>query len=304
MAGAGVVGVFGVDLGQRDVGPAVVGPRDQLRELVDRRLVGQHRPGADRLGPGVPGRPGHAQQQPRPAQQVGRVDLQLDHPGQGLQRIAEQVPHPLHGAEQVADHGEPAALDVGVEDGRPAGAEHAALDLGRLQARIDRLIDADQLPGGFQVVDAVAQSPVAHGVSSSRSAGFPEPFAATLLRSRICSVVSCVRRCRGDPLRAVFCKWANLVAGIRTLRPVLRDGSFAAGHRRTPCWWGVAGTLRVPSAESSVRGRQLGPATAAVAVRLFHHIRSAAGLPAIRAVASGRADGGPDGFLPLGSVLR
>ena len=101
--------------------------------------------------------PRRPQIQPRPAQQVGRIDLQGHQLLQPLERMAEHVPHPLHRAEQVAEHGEAAAGDVIEEQGRPARAKHPPLNLRRLQSGVDRLVDADQLPGGFQIVDALAE---------------------------------------------------------------------------------------------------------------------------------------------------
>ena len=145
---ARLLGVLGIDLRQRDVRPAVVRPRFQLRQLVERRLVGQHRPGADFLRPGVQGGPRRFQIQPRAAQHVGRIDLQRHQPFQPVQRVAKDIPHPLHRAEQIADHREAAAFDAGEIDGRPAGAKHPPLNLGRLQLRIDRLLDAHQLARG------------------------------------------------------------------------------------------------------------------------------------------------------------
>jgi hypothetical protein len=171
MGQSGAIGVFGIDLRQGDVGPAVLGPALQVRELIDRGFLLQHRPVADLLRPGVPRPPGRPQVEPRVAKCIGGIGVQLDHPAQRLQRVAEQVPHAVHGAEEVADHGETAALDAGEVDHRPARLENAALDLGRLQVGVDRLLDADHLPLGFEVFDALAERTVSHGVDSVQATG-------------------------------------------------------------------------------------------------------------------------------------
>ena len=131
----GRVGVFGVDLRQRDVRPAVVGPRFQLRQLVDRRLAIEHRARANFSRPRQQGRPGRLQIQPRPPHHIGRIDLERDELLQPFERIAEEVPRSGHRAEQVAEHREAAADDVGQQQGRPAGAKHAPLDFGRFEVR-------------------------------------------------------------------------------------------------------------------------------------------------------------------------
>ena len=85
--------------------------------------------------------------------------------------MAEHVPHPLYGAEQVAEHGKAAAGDVIEEQGRPARAKHPPLNLRGLQPGVDRLVDADQLPAGFQVGDALAEVAVHEEGSGVRGQG-------------------------------------------------------------------------------------------------------------------------------------
>jgi hypothetical protein len=46
-AQAGAFRVFGINLRQRDEGAPVVGPRSQLRQLIDRRLLREHGSGTD-----------------------------------------------------------------------------------------------------------------------------------------------------------------------------------------------------------------------------------------------------------------
>ena len=63
---------------------------------------------------------------------------------------------------RLLEHRKAAADDVREEQGRPARAEHAALDFRHFQVRIDRRVDPPQLPGGFQIGDALAEVAV-HG---------------------------------------------------------------------------------------------------------------------------------------------
>ena len=151
-----------IHLGQCDVGAAVAGPGAELGQPVDRGFVGQNRAVADPFRPGVAQRPGRVEKQPRAMEQIGRVHAQADQPLDQRQRIAEQEPHPLDRPEEVADHREGAPLDLGEVDGRPSGGKHPALDFSRLEVRVDRLIDAYELAGGLQVLDALAEVSVAH----------------------------------------------------------------------------------------------------------------------------------------------
>ena len=95
---------------------------------------------------------------------AGRDRLAGSHqPLHRVKRIAEDVAHPLHRAEQVADHREAAAFDAGIEDGRPAGLKDAAVDLGRLEMRVDFFLDPHELPAAGQIVEAGLQGEVGHG---------------------------------------------------------------------------------------------------------------------------------------------
>ncbi len=90
---AGVVRIFSIDLRQRDVSAAVVGPRFQLRKLVERGRAGQHRPGPHPPRQGVPGGQRRRHIAHRPPQQFGRIDLQPHQPGDRFQRVAKQIPY-------------------------------------------------------------------------------------------------------------------------------------------------------------------------------------------------------------------
>ena len=159
------VGVLGVDLRQRDVRPAVVGPGLQLRQLVDRRLAGQHRARADLPRPGVPGVPRGVEIQPRPPQEIGRIDLQA-RPAVPARRACRgtgiaSAPSCRTGC-RPSETGSPRTLRK--QHRRPARAKHPPLNLRHLQLRIDRHVDPHELPGGLQVVDALSKSLVGHGL--------------------------------------------------------------------------------------------------------------------------------------------
>jgi hypothetical protein len=93
--------------------------------------------------PGGQWRTGIAQ---RITQAARRIDLQLDRSPHALVRVAEQIPRPLDRAEQVRHHRKVAALDVGIQHGRPAAGINAAMNLGRFQMRVHRIVQAHQMP--------------------------------------------------------------------------------------------------------------------------------------------------------------
>ena len=50
------------------------------------------------------------------------------------------------------------------QQSRPARAEDSPLDFRRFEVGVDRRVDSEQLPGRFQIVDALAEAAV-HGHS-------------------------------------------------------------------------------------------------------------------------------------------
>ena len=90
--------------------------------------------------------------------------MERDEAFQPVEAVAEEIPRAGQRAEEVAEHGEAAADDVHEQQGRPARAEDPPLDFRRFQVGVNRGIDSEQLPGGFQVIDALAEAAV-HGRS-------------------------------------------------------------------------------------------------------------------------------------------
>ena len=154
---AGPVGVLGVDLRQRDERPAVARPA--LRAAA-----------AGRSSSGVPG-PGrggrisaacassvrrHVAVAPAAACQNAAGSTfsstrwrTASSVSRNRKRVRSRVPN------RLLTIGKAAALDAREVQGRPAGLVDAAVDLGRFQVRVDLLLDADELAGPFQVVDAL-----------------------------------------------------------------------------------------------------------------------------------------------------
>ena len=159
-------------------------------------------------------RPRRFQIQPRPPQQIGRIDLQGNQAADRLQRVAKQVLHPLHAAKQVGQHGKQAAVGIGEQHCRPAGTEQPPLDLGHFQIRIDRLLDVDQMAGGLQVQDAISQATISHHFILFGSLA----------------------------IFNFFCSLGDLVAGRRTIWAVFRPLCLFLGHGRSICWF-VLGLL-------------------------------------------------------------
>ena len=71
---------------------------------------------------------------------------QLDQPADEAERPgAEGELRPPGGAEEVGGERKAGALDVGEEEGRASGGDHPAVDLGRLQAGVDRHRDLGEI---------------------------------------------------------------------------------------------------------------------------------------------------------------
>src|SRR5262249_22484644 len=141
-------------------------PRHLLRQLANRRLMREHRSGAHELRPHVPQHARYVAIAPRVLPESGRIDLEFHEMAHGIQRIAKQESGPRDRAEQIAAHREAAALDARVEDGRPAGAVDAPLNLRRLEIWIDLVVQADELSGALEINETFAEAAIGHGVRS------------------------------------------------------------------------------------------------------------------------------------------
>ena len=78
-------------------------------------------------------------------------------PDQPQRPLAERQLGAPRGAEQVGDEPEVRALDVGEEQRRTAGGDHAAMDLGDLEVRIDRRLHRDDVVVTAEAVDERAE---------------------------------------------------------------------------------------------------------------------------------------------------
>ena len=79
---------------------------------------------------------------------------QLDEPPDEAQRpLAERQLGPPRRAEQIGDEAEVGALDVGEEQRRTAGGDHAPVDFRDLEVRIDRGVDRDDRRVTVEAVD-------------------------------------------------------------------------------------------------------------------------------------------------------
>jgi hypothetical protein len=99
---------------------------------------------------------------PGSPQRLPWIDLQPDQSPNGFEGVSEQEARPLRGSEQVADDWERAALNAGEENRRASRSIETALDLGRLQIRIDFMCDPNQVPGALEVIDTLAKGSVSH----------------------------------------------------------------------------------------------------------------------------------------------
>ena len=120
MPRAGMVGVFGVDRRQRDERPAVARPARHLRELGERRFVGEHGTAAHpprQHGEGIQRR---APVAPGSAQGGLRIDLQLHESLHAVEGVGEDPLDSRLGAVEVDEHGERCSPDVREEHRRTA----------------------------------------------------------------------------------------------------------------------------------------------------------------------------------------
>ena len=132
VAGPRPLWILAVHLGQRDECPAVVRPAFELRQVADLDLAGEDRTACHAPGPRPQQGEGYADVAPGALPGRARVGLQFDQAADLVQGVAKDEARPVHGPKQVADHGEAATLDPREVEGGAMGAEHAALNLGRL----------------------------------------------------------------------------------------------------------------------------------------------------------------------------
>ena len=70
---------------------------------------------------------------------------------------AERELGAARGAEQVGDERKVRALHVREQQRRPAGGDHAAMDLGGFEIRIDRRADLDELAIAAELIEERSQ---------------------------------------------------------------------------------------------------------------------------------------------------
>src|SRR5262249_55130560 len=129
----------------------------------------------------------------------------------GGERIAEQVARAGERAEQIADHGKPAALDVGKVNGRPLDLENPPVDSGRFQVGVDFLLDTDELSGSLQVGDALAEAAVTH-TPPCPVPGVPEQSLSK--RLRLLLFRNHRKVCTGDLRRRLAMRFSRILAVI------------------------------------------------------------------------------------------
>ena len=152
-----MVGVFGVDRRQRDERPAVARPARHLRELGERRFVGEHRARAHpprQHGEGIQRRSPVA---PGGAKRGLGVDLQLHEPLHAVEGVGKDPLDSRSGAVEIDEDGERCSLDLREQHRRATRAEQPPLDLGDLQMGIDGVIDPHQMPLGLQGRDTLLE---------------------------------------------------------------------------------------------------------------------------------------------------
>jgi hypothetical protein len=146
--------------------PPSSGQPGQLGQPAHRHLVREHRPARHLAGEHAQGGERSAQVAQRTFPERCRIHLQLHQPAHALQRVTKHVSRALQGAEQVAAHREAAALHPGEVQRRSPGPEHSTVNLRRLQVGVHLGVDAHQVSGAREIVEALGERGVGHAEAS------------------------------------------------------------------------------------------------------------------------------------------
>ena len=173
-----------VDERQRDERPAVLRPGRHRREPIEPDVAGDDfgdRPARAALQADLQQLEADVARAPdlgrrRRQQRLGQVHEPLDQPKRPL---AEGELGAARRAEQVRDERKVRARDVAEDQRRPAGGDHAAMDLGGFEIRIDRRVDLD---------DVVVAAKARRGTRGDREHSCP----GTVTESTISSCTSCI----------------------------------------------------------------------------------------------------------------
>src|SRR6185369_7338275 len=162
---AGGGNALGVDLRQGDKGPAVKRPGLELREQVERRLVGQ-----DRSSGNIPGEQRQCRgkgrcKRERVFQGLAGIHLEGYQSFYARQGVAKDKAGPLQGSEQVTQHWEAAPLRVGKKKSGPPLFVDPPLDRPHLQIGINLYLYSFQATMTLQIGYTLLQISVAHALS-------------------------------------------------------------------------------------------------------------------------------------------
>ena len=164
-----------VDERQRDERTAVLGPAGQRRQAIEPD-VGRHaidhrsaldasRADLEQLGADVARVPELARR--RRQQRLGELDEPTNQP---QRPIAKRQLGAASGAEQIGDEPEVRALDVGEQQRRTAGRDHAAMDLRDFEVGIDLRFDRDKVVVTAKLVEKRAEIGERHGTAADAPA--------------------------------------------------------------------------------------------------------------------------------------
>ena len=151
-----------IDQRKGDKGPAVLGPARQHRQAIEpdvRRDHFAHRAGRDplradleQIEANVAGAPELRRR--RRQQRFSQVHEALD---EGERPRAERQLGATRGAEQVGDERKIRALHVREQQRRPAGGDHAPMNLRGFEVGIDRRADFNELPIAAKLIEEGAE---------------------------------------------------------------------------------------------------------------------------------------------------
>ena len=163
--------ILRVNLWQHDESTAVVGPRNQMRQLTDRRLIGEHWAAANVSRQHRKGGEWRFKISARPTPKTAGVHFQFNQPPDRIQRVAEQETSTLDTPEQIRQHRKATILDARKQHRWSTRPVDAPVNFSSFQAWIDFVFQPHELASPFQIGDTMLQAAVRH--KADNHSGFP-----------------------------------------------------------------------------------------------------------------------------------
>ena len=146
---------------------AIVGPRDQMGEVIDLAAICQDATGGNMFWEHGPSGRGSRDVAQRVTKKSRGVDFQFDSPSDSVEGMSEQEAGLVKRSEEVADHGEGRVCGIFEKNRGSFSSVDTTLDLRDFQNRRQGKIDFDEFPVLFQIRDNISGRTVSHGSAGS-----------------------------------------------------------------------------------------------------------------------------------------